>query len=84
MRFKRWSGPSWFLREIKRNFMLESINIIKNKHIRWSELNTAYNKKSGAEVKHDPRNYLGIGIVVLGEVIIIWWLLSQLITVFSS
>jgi hypothetical protein len=66
-----------------RGFNVEFFNIIKNEDIQRSELNTV-NRKSAAEVKHDLRNYLAIGIVVLGEVIIIWWLLSQLITVFSS
>ncbi len=61
----------------------EFFNSIKNKDIRRSELNTVY-RKSAAEVKHDLRNYLGIGIVVLVEIIIIGWLLSQLIAVFSS
>jgi hypothetical protein len=42
------------------------------------------NRISTADLKHDLRNYLGIGIVVLLEAILIWWLLSQLITRFSS
>ena len=39
---------------------------------------------SAADLKHDLRNYAGIGIVILLEAILIWWLLSQLITRFSS
>jgi hypothetical protein len=62
---------------------VESFYSSKNKDIRRSELNTA-NRKSGAELKHDLRNYLAIGFVVLGELIIIWWEISQIITFFSS
>jgi hypothetical protein len=62
---------------------LESFYSIKNKALQWSELNTA-TRKSGAGLKHDIRNYAAIGFVVLVEVILIWWLLSQIITVVSS
>lgn len=65
------------------NFKGRIFYIIKNKGIRRSELNTAY-RKSGAELIHDLKYFLGIGFVVFVEVIIIWWEISEIITVFSS
>lgn len=62
---------------------VESFYIIKNKGIRRSELNTAY-RKSGAELMHDLKYYLGIGFIVFVEVIIILWEISNIIAVFSS
>jgi hypothetical protein len=62
---------------------VESFYIIKNKDIRRSELNIAY-RISGGDLKHDLRNYAGIGFVILVEVILLWWLISQIITEFSS